>query len=149
MLTVDAVLVASRGARRWQVLLIERGRPPFQGAWALPGGYVEPHEPLEAAVRRELREETGLEPRQLEQLRAFGDPGRDPRGWTVSVAFLAVAGQEEAQAMQPAAADDASGAAWFDLDDLPELAFDHAEILAVARARLAETGGQQPVESRS
>ena len=142
MLTVDVIVAARLGEggdrARWRVLLIQRGRPPFQGTWALPGGFVEPHEPLDRAARRELREETGLEPERLEQLRTFGDPGRDPRGWTVSVAHLAVVGEVEARGFRPAAADDAADVAWFDLDGLPALAFDHAEILATARARLAE-----------
>ncbi len=140
MLTVDVVLAAplddNKGKGRWRVLLIKRGRPPFRGTWALPGGFVEPHEPLQAAARRELQEETGLEPERLEQLHTYGDPGRDPRGWTVSVAHLAVAGAAEARSLRPCAASDAAAVAWFDLDDLPELAFDHAEILALARARL-------------
>jgi len=140
MLTVDVVLAAPLGdggdKGHWRVLLIKRGGAPFRGAWALPGGFVEPHEPLEEAARRELQEETGLEPERLEQLRTFGDPGRDPRGWTVSVAHLAVAGEQEARRLQPRAASDAADVAWFDLDALPELAFDHAEILATARARL-------------
>ena len=142
MLTVDVVLavpVARDGQDegRWRVLLIKRGRPPFEGAWALPGGFVEPFEPLEKAARRELWEETGLEPARLEQLRAFGDPGRDPRGWTVTVAHLAVVSVEEARSLWPKAASDAVEVAWFDLGDLPELAFDHADILAAAGARLA------------
>ncbi|HSJ54827.1 MAG TPA: NUDIX hydrolase, partial [Anaerolineae bacterium] len=75
-------------------------------------------------------------PERLVQLQAFGDPGRDPRGWTVSVVHLAVVTEEEARSFQPKAADDAADVAWFDLDDLPALAFDHAQILAAARARL-------------
>ena len=152
MLTVDVVLAASLGKEgHWRVLLVKRGSPPFRGTWALPGGFVEPHEPLEEAARRELREETGLEPERLEQLRTFGDPGRDPRGWTVSVAYLAVAGEEEAIGLRPRAASDAAEVAWFDLDQLPGLAFDHAEILAAARARLTAARGPdgclQSVES--
>jgi 8-oxo-dGTP diphosphatase len=145
MLTVDVVLVAPRGdvelGGGWRVLLIKRAAAPFQGTWALPGGFVEPHEPLEEAARRELQEETGVEPERLEQLQTFGDPGRDPRGWTVSVAYLAVSGEEEARGLRPKAASDAADVAWFDLDELPELAFDHAQILAVARARLRAGGG--------
>ena len=134
-LTVDVVVVAPRQGRP-HVLLIRRGHPPFAGRWALPGGYVEPFEPLETAARRELWEETGAAPRRLEQLHAFGDPGRDPRGWTVSIAFLAVLDEDEVESWDLRAASDAGELGWFDLADPPPLAFDHAEILAHARQRL-------------
>ena len=82
--TVDVVLVTREPRPR--VLLIRRKHDPFAGTWALPGGFVDPAETLAAAAGRELREETGVAAADLEQLGAFGDPGRDPRGWTVSVA---------------------------------------------------------------
>jgi 8-oxo-dGTP diphosphatase len=129
--TVDVVLVTREDDPR--VLLIRRKDEPFAAMWALPGGYVNPDEPLEAAARRELREETSVEVEHLEQLQAFGDPGRDPRGWTVSVAFLARAGAAE---VIPRAGDDAAEAGWHRLREPPPLAFDHAAILAVARQRL-------------
>src|SRR5947208_577516 len=96
-LTVDVVIVAREPTPR--VLLIRRKHEPFAHAWALPGGFVDPGETLAAAAARELREETGVEGADLEQLAAFGDPGRDPRGWTVSVAFLA---RVEAERVRPA-----------------------------------------------
>jgi 8-oxo-dGTP diphosphatase len=129
--TVDIVVLAPQD-KRLQVLLVQRRRPPFEGWWALPGGFVESHEPLEAAARRELREETGLEPTHLEQLHTFGDPGRDPRGWTISVAHLAMLSEREKAAWLPQAGSDASAADWFDLENLPALAFDHEQILAYA-----------------
>ncbi|HEX4592031.1 MAG TPA: NUDIX hydrolase [Gemmataceae bacterium] len=131
-LTVDVVIVTQEDRPR--VLLIRRKHDPFAGAWAIPGGFVDPGETLAAAAARELREETGVENVSLEQLAAFGDPGRDPRGWTVSVAFLA-----RVPAGTPAtAADDAATVGWHPLDDLPHpLAFDHDKILARAGARLA------------
>jgi 8-oxo-dGTP diphosphatase len=119
------------------VVLVRRSRPPFAGLWALPGGFVEPNEPLAAAARRELWEETGVEPVHLEQLYAFGDPGRDPRGWTVSVAYLACLTPAEAATLRLHAGSDADEARWFDLEHLPPLAFDHAAILACAARRLA------------
>jgi 8-oxo-dGTP diphosphatase len=134
--TVDVVVVASLRGKP-EVLLIRRENPPFQGHWALPGGFVEPYEPLERAARRELWEETGVEPEHLEQMYTFGDPGRDPRGWTVSVAYLALLSGEEAQALHPQAGSDASAVSWFGLDDLPPLAFDHAQILECASRRMA------------
>jgi len=135
--TVDVVLVApSEG--RLKVLLVQRSRPPFAGCWALPGGFVEPNEPLETAARRELREETGAEPAHLVQVHTFGDPGRDPRGWTISVAYLALLGEGDVRAWQPQAGSDASKVGWFDLDDPPPLAFDHGWILSYAARRLAE-----------
>ena len=81
-LTADAIVLTRESSPR--VLLIRRKHPPFTGAWALPGGFVDPDEPLENAVRRELREETGLDIEIWEQIQTFGDPGRDPRGWTVA-----------------------------------------------------------------
>jgi 8-oxo-dGTP diphosphatase len=116
------------------VLLIRRKHDPFAGKWALPGGFVDENETLEAAARRELHEETGLEVEGLQQLQTFGDPGRDPRGWTIAVAFLA---RVDAGKLQPEAADDAAEAAWHRLDQLPPLAFDHEQILACARQQLA------------
>ena len=130
--TVDVVVAAPLEGRP-KVLLVQRKKPPFAGYWAIPGGFVEPDEPLEAAARRELREETGAEPARLEQLYTFGDPGRDPRGWTISVAYLACLDEEEARTWRPEAGSDASAVGWFDLGEVPALAFDHADILARAR----------------
>jgi 8-oxo-dGTP diphosphatase len=131
-LTCD-LLLATAGPRP-RVLLIRRKHEPFAGRWALPGGFVDEGETLEAAARRELREETGLAVERLEQIGTYGDPGRDPRGWTVSVVYLA---RVDAAALAPQAADDAEEVGWFALDEVPPLAFDHARILADARARLA------------
>jgi 8-oxo-dGTP diphosphatase len=129
-LTADVVLVAARP--RPSVLLIRRGKPPYEGRWALPGGFVGMDEDLEPAARRELAEETGIEAGPLVQVGAFGRPGRDPRGRVVSVAWT---GAPAADAAAPAAASDAAEARWFPLDELPELAFDHDEIIAAALER--------------
>lgn len=127
--TVDIVIVTRE--ERPRVLLIRRKNEPFRGMWAIPGGFVDMDEPLEAAARRELREETGIQaPRRLEQLATFGDPGRDPRGRTISVAYLALV---DPRKVRPHAADDAAEAGWHRLDRPPKLAFDHAKILAAAR----------------
>lgn len=132
-LTVDVAIVTREAVPR--VLLIQRKAEPFAASWALPGGFVEPDERLADAARRELLEETGVTACELEQLYTAGDPGRDPRGWTVSVVYLA---QVEPGAAKPVAADDASAVGWFPLDALPALAFDHAMLLARVRARLAD-----------
>lgn len=130
-LTVDIVLFA-RTEHGFAVLLIQRGRNPFAGSWAFPGGFVDMDEDLETAARRELREETGLDSVELEQLLTAGKPGRDPRGHTVSVIFWGVV-----EHCVPAAADDAADARWFLLADLPNpIAFDHEEILAAAVKKL-------------
>jgi len=133
--SVDVVLLAGPPAHP-RVLLIRRVSEPFAGAWALPGGFVDEGERLEEAARRELAEETGLTfGGRLVQTGAFGDPGRDPRGWTVSVAFSGRAGEELPEV---AGGDDAAEAAWHPLDALPELAFDHDQILAAALAHVDE-----------
>jgi 8-oxo-dGTP diphosphatase len=129
-LTVDLVLITTE--RRPRILLIRRKDDPYAGYWAFPGGFVAENEPLEAAARRELKEETGIEVTKLMQLGAFGDPGRDPRGWTVTVAFL---GRVNAKKLKPQAGDDATAVAWHFLDAPPPLAFDHAKILAMAEGR--------------
>ena len=129
--TVDIVIVTRERVRR--VLLVQRKHPPFKGRWAIPGGFVEPDEPLEAAALRELHEETGLSRVRIQQLRAFGDPGRDPRGRTVTIAYLA----RIASARNTHAGDDAADARWWPLGTLPPLlAFDHGKILADARAAI-------------
>jgi 8-oxo-dGTP diphosphatase len=127
-LTVDCVVFA-RDGDDLQVLLIQRDKDPFAGGWALPGGFVEEGETLEQAARRELYEETGLSAIAIEQLHTFGQPGRDPRGWTVSVVYVALVNRAD---HQPRAADDARNVDWFPTGKLPPLAFDHEEILKVA-----------------
>lgn len=132
-LTVDAALVTREARPR--VLLIQRAGEPFKGSWALPGGFVEEHERLIDAASRELKEETGIDFTDLEQLYTAGDPGRDPRGWTVSVVYLARVAPEQLTAI---AGDDAAAVKWFPLDKLPKLAFDHAMILDRVKTRLAD-----------
>lgn len=133
-LTVDVVLATREPHPR--VLLIKRAKDPFAGKWALPGGFVDEDERLIDAAKRELVEETGVTVADLEQLCAAGDPGRDPRGWTVSVVFFA-----RVDVLEAKGADDADAAEWFRLDQLPELAFDHAEILKRAAGRIVDRGG--------
>jgi 8-oxo-dGTP diphosphatase len=133
--TVDVVVIAPLDGQQ-KVLLIKRMRPPFEGYWAIPGGFVDPGESLEAAARRELLEETGAQAACLEQLHTFGNPGRDPRGWTISVAYLARLGEDSLRSGGLRAGSDAAEIGWFALHDPPPLAFDHAEILACAIRRL-------------
>jgi 8-oxo-dGTP diphosphatase len=115
------------------VLLIRRKLAPFQGMWAIPGGFVNIDESLESAALRELEEETGVCDVYLEQLYTFGDLGRDPRGRVITVAYFALI---PAPIIDPRAGDDASEARWWSMYDLPPLAFDHADILAYALQRL-------------
>jgi 8-oxo-dGTP diphosphatase len=125
-----------------KVLLVRRGLPPFEGRWALPGGFVHMVETLDDAARRELREETGLKDVYLEQLYTFGDIRRDPRGRVVSVAYYALVNLADHRVQ---AATDASDAAWFAVSDLPRLAFDHDRILAAASERLKGKVRYQPI----
>lgn len=110
------------------VLLIQRGHEPFAGDWALPGGFVEKGEQVAEAAPRELAEETGLKAGRLRLLGVYDTPGRDPRGWTVSVAYLTSVPAE----LAVSGGDDASDARWFRSTALPKLAFDHAAIIADA-----------------
>ncbi|MCL4078624.1 NUDIX hydrolase [Coriobacteriia bacterium Es71-Z0120] len=114
------------------MLLVKRGRAPFQGRWALPGGFVDEYEPPEQAARRELQEETGIRYEgPLALIGVYGGPGRDPRGWTVSAVYAGVVGEGVETAA--VAGDDAAEAAWYPLDTVPDLAFDHAAILEDVR----------------
>jgi 8-oxo-dGTP diphosphatase len=124
--TADVVLLAAG-----HVLLIERGWPPYEGCWALPGGHVDAGETSLAAAARELEEETGIivPAANLRQVGAFDAPGRDPRGRYVSVAYTATLRAP----ITPEAGDDATAARWWPLTALPDLAFDHADILNVTR----------------
>ena len=144
--TVDVVLATAGPRGELQVLLIERGHDPFAGTWALPGGFVDEHEDLEVAARREMREETHLELGELVQLGAYGTPHRDPRGHTVGVAFLAVCGPDE---VTPAAGDDAADCRWFDARRPPELAFDHGVILRDACQRFAKLAATEETFCRA
>jgi len=130
--TVDIVIFTVRD-RTLQVLLVRRGIPPFQGKHAIPGGFIHEGESLEDAALRELQEETGVRDVFLEQLYSFGDPGRDPRGRVITVAYYALTSSD---ALSITAGSDAAEAGWFPVDDLPPLAFDHRRILGYAVERL-------------
>jgi 8-oxo-dGTP diphosphatase len=126
-LTVDGVLIQDHA-----VLLVQRKHSPFQGSWALPGGFVEYEEKTENAIIREMTEETGLRTQIRGLLGVYSDPHRDPRGHTVTVAYLmeSVGGTLEA-------GDDATSVKFFKVDELPALAFDHAMIIQDAIRRVS------------
>lgn len=130
--TVDVVMMSLR-QRDLQVLLIKRRSWPYEGMWAIPGGFVNIDESLETAAKRELQEETGVQDVYLEQLYTFGDPGRDPRTRVITVVYFALLDSER---LQVKAASDASDVGWFSVYDLPPLAFDHGKILDYALERL-------------
>lgn len=145
MFTVDAVLLAERDGQ-WHVLLVQRKNDPYAGKWALPGGFVDEDEPLEAAVARELEEETGISGVRLEQFHTFGDPGRDPRGRSISTAYLAIV---DASRLTPRAADDAVDVRWVPVSEATDLAFDHAKIIACAVERLRVFSGHAGIGLQS
>lgn len=140
-LTVDCV-VFGFDESELKLLLIERGQEPFKGRWALPGGFVRVDETIDDAARRELAEETGLKSVFLEQLFTFGVVNRDPRERVVSVAYYALVKLSDHRAR---AATDAANAEWFPVSKVPALAFDHANILATALARLKGKVRYEPI----
>lgn len=129
--TVDAAVFKETGSGI-EILLIQRGNEPFKDGWALPGGFMDMEETLEEAIHREMAEETGLKGLKLQQLQAFSTLGRDPRGRTITIVFYGILQDEQ----QATAGDDASDAKWFSIDSLPELAFDHDEVIAIAISRI-------------
>jgi len=136
ILVAADVVVFTQNGNRLQVLLIQRLNQPFKDCWALPGGFIEPHEDLPAGAARELNEEAGinLDEKALTHSGTYGHPTRDPRGRVISVAFVAYV---KPNAHTPKAADDAKSVQWFSLDEMPDLAFDHAMIIADALAHVA------------
>lgn len=140
--TVDCVVFGLDQSSELRVLLIKRAYEPFKGSWALPGGFILENETLDEAARRELEEETGVKNIFIEQLYTFGNPNRDPRGHIISVAYFALVNLEDHPAL---ASTDAQEAKWFKLSELPELAFDHAQILETAIRRLDAKVRYQPI----
>ena len=128
--TVDIVVLSDDVS---EVLLIRRKHPPFEKHWALPGGFINMEESLEASALRELGEETGITDITLTEVGTFGEPSRDPRGRVITVAYTAVV---EKSTLKIEAGSDASEAAWFSSTDLPKLAFDHGEIIRKALKKL-------------
>lgn len=123
-LTVDAIVFVN-DENGTSVLLIERGIEPYKGKWALPGGFVNIDELLETACKRELKEETGLEVKSMEQFKTYDAINRDPRHRTISVVYST----EISQKAKVKGGDDAAHAKWFPVNDLPDMAFDHQQIL--------------------
>ncbi len=130
-ITVDAVIFKDLTSTA-SILLIKRKNDPFKDKWALPGGFLEETENLEEGAKRELLEETGVKVEVLNQLRTYGDLHRDPRGRTISIAFIGKLSKE----IKITSGDDAKEAEWFNLNKLPELAFDHSVIIEDAKKYL-------------
>ena len=126
--TADCVVMTNEPLPK--VLLIQRGADPFKGAWAFPGGFMNMDETTEQCAIRELEEETGLKVATVHQIGAYSKVDRDPRGRTITVAYLAIIDSP----MEVKGQDDAAKAAWFELTDLPHLAFDHYDIIKDAAA---------------
>ncbi len=139
--TVDCV-VFGLDEGELKLMLIQRANDPFQGVWALPGGFIKMSESLEESALRELKEETGVSNVYLEQMRTYGDVGRDPRERVISVAFFALVNLYDHEVK---ADTDASEAAWFEVSDLPALAFDHQKIVDDAIRHLRSRVRYQPV----
>ena len=135
MVTADAAVFAFFD-RVAKLLLVQRKYEPYQDHWALPGGFIEMDEDLPDAAARELAEETGLRGVAMEPLGAFGTPGRDPRGRVITVVFTGLA-EDDIETVK--AADDAAAVEWFDIERLPNMAFDHDDIARRAVARLKRT----------
>jgi 8-oxo-dGTP diphosphatase len=131
--TVDIIIFTLRESKL-QVLLVQRAQPPYQDAWALPGGFVQLDESLEEAAARELEEETGVQEAYLEQLYTYGEPDRDPRGRVITVAYYALLPRDAP--IRQEGGSDARKARLFSINELPGLAFDHAEIIQYAVRRL-------------
>ena len=125
--TVDVSVFTWQG-NQLKLLLIQRANDPHKGKWALPGGFIDIDEDLEAAARRELKEETGLDVDNIEQLHTFGNPDRDPRERVITIVYTSVVSNQ----FQVNAASDAAKAEWFNIEALPELAFDHSQIIKLA-----------------
>lgn len=141
LLTVDAVVFGYEEGKI-SVLLIKRKYEPYKGKWAIPGGFVLDNESLEDAVERELHEETGVKINYLEQLYTFGEPARDPRGRVVSVAYF---GLVRPNTFKIFASTDAEEVSWFNINELPKLAFDHQKILKLAVERLQGKITYEPI----
>jgi 8-oxo-dGTP diphosphatase len=129
--TADAVVFTLIGGKL-STLLIRRAADPFAGKWAIPGGFVNPGEPTDAAALRELEEETGVKATTCHPVASFGAAGRDPRGWTISSAYYVPISESASLAH---AGDDAAAASWHRAGKLPPLAFDHTDILRAALRR--------------
>jgi 8-oxo-dGTP diphosphatase len=140
--SVDAVVFGYDQEQEISILLIKRKFEPFQKFWALPGGLVKDDEALEDAVRRELKEEAGIDVSYLEQLYSFGKPDRDPRNRVVSVAYFGLVRPAD---YQLSAQTDAEDVAWFSIKKLPRLAFDHKAILEMAIKRLRGKLAYEPI----
>jgi 8-oxo-dGTP diphosphatase len=128
-LTVDG-MIFSRMNDQAEILLIKRKQEPYKDCWAFPGGFVDMHETTDEAVVREIKEETGIIIETPEQFRTFSGVDRDPRGRTVSVVYCCFVDNVQIKGQ---AGDDAADMHWFSIDELPRLAFDHAEIIKLAR----------------
>lgn len=140
--TADCVVFGYKEGELY-VMLIERAHDPYKGKWALPGGFMDEDESAENAAYRELKEETGIDNiSTFEQFYTFSTPGRDPRGHTVAVAFLALVHKD---ACNPYGSDDASNAGWFRVNAIPPLAFDHEQILAKALETLRKKAKYEPI----